>query len=154
MEYYSGNDLANDVIDLQHCFEKEIELTKEIQKADEQLKQISKQERPDMTLFQKVLNQKDACLAQLDTLSEEISLRSTAIEPYLKTHSFETDPNLICLKKLWKEAYALLDEVSMQEDFNFRGISDRLHAFRELLQSEFKIKEVPLVNRQIILPVK
>lgn len=152
MEYYSEDHLVHDVIELQHCFELEIDKTRKIQRFDEELKSISKEERPNMDLFHEILHKKEALLKDLDCLSEEISLRSTAIEPYIKAHSFESDPQLIKLKKLWEEAYALIDEVGMQEDFDFHGISDRLQAFRELLQAEFKIKEVPLASRQIILP--
>lgn len=134
------------------AYKKMLQLFDQIEGLDGVLSKLSVQNKPDVNKIHAITLQKERLIQKLD----EISLYTEQTQEKLENISglcqkANVLPLYHRMEELKHRAYHRIGTVIHKEDSNNPGIIKRLTAYKESLELDLKIKDIPLSKRRIFM---
>ena len=127
-----------------------LHLLTNISKCDDELFATSTSEVPDIKKVQAITLKKERLIQSLDTLSLDTEAAKSQISDILLLCSeFSSHPLYLRMEQLQNIAREQLQHVLEKEDINNPPITNNLTEYKEKLETELKIRDIPMEKRQI-----
>jgi len=113
---------------------------------------LMNQNRPDIDRIENITSQKDRLIAQLDETmcyTEQLHIQLDHVMEFYQDVSFH--PLYQQLEKLQVLASARINKVLFKEDVNNPVIIEKLEDYKESIELDIKISEIPKSQRQTFL---
>lgn len=131
-------------------FSKMLYLIQQIAKYDSALYTQAAKDTPDVSALEEINFQKDRLIQSLDILSQSASAAQVEIHKYqIEFLDAFSHPLYLKLEALEGMAMERLNELVASEDEKNPATLAQLTAYKERLELDIKIKEVPMEKRQI-----
>lgn len=131
-------------------FSKIIYFIHQLEKFDISLHIQAAKNCPNIDAIQEITMQKETLIQSLDILSQSASTAQVEIYKYqLEFLDSFSHPLYLKLEALERMAMDKLDELVSKEDTENPNTIKHLNAYKERLELDIKIKEVPMEKRQI-----
>lgn len=131
-------------------FSKMIYLIQQIKKCDSNLRTEIQNHTPDLNAIEEITLQKESLIQSLDILSKSASTAQLEIHKYqLEFLDAFSHPLYLKLEALENMAMDKLNDLVSIEDSQNPTMIQQLTAYKERLELDIKIKEVPMEKRQI-----
>lgn len=122
----------------------------QISECDDLLLQLSTRETPDVKNVQEVTCKKDFYINKLDKLSLETEQEKRRIADILYLYNdYHFHPLYLRMEQLQTMAREELEQVIKKEDSNNPSIISKLTQYKEKLEMDIKIREIPMEKRKI-----
>ena len=122
----------------------------QISACDDILLSSSTTETPDVDAIQAITSKKDYYIQKLDKLSRETETEKRRIADILYLyHDFHFHPLYLRMEQLQTMAQEELEQVIQKEDSNNPTIVNKLTQYKEKLEIDIKIREIPMAKRKI-----
>lgn len=122
----------------------------QISECDDILLSASTTEAPDVDAIQAITSKKDYYIQKLDKLSRETETKKRRIADILYLyHDFHFHPLYLRMEQLQTMAREELEQVIQKEDSNNPTIVNKLTQYKEKLEIDIKIREIPMEKRKI-----
>lgn len=151
MVFMNNRKAYEELLEIQcETFSKMIYLIQQISKCDTSLHSQAQKDTPDVSVLEKITFEKDRLIQSLDILSKSASTAQLEIYKY----QFEfldafSHPLYLKLEALEGMAMDKLNNLVAIEDSQNPTTIQQLNAYKERLELDIKIKEVPMEKRQI-----
>ena len=127
-----------------------LHLLTNISRCDDELFATSTSVIPDMKKVQAITLKKERLIQSLDTLSLDTEAAKSQISDILLLCSeFSSHPLYLRMEQLQDIAREQLQHVLVKEDTNNPSITNNLTEYKEKLETELKIRDIPMEKRQI-----
>lgn len=127
-----------------------LHLLTNISRCDDELFATSTSVIPDMKKVQAITLKKERLIQSLDTLSLDTEAAKSQISDILLLCSeFSSHPLYLRMEQLQDIAREQLQHVLVKEDANNPSITNNLTEYKEKLETELKIRDIPMEKRQI-----
>lgn len=127
-----------------------LHLLTNISRCDDELFATSTSVIPDMKKVQAITLKKERLIQSLDTLSLDTEAAKSQISDILLLCSeFSSHPLYLRMEQLQDIAREQLQHVLVKEDANNPSITNNLTEYKEKLETELKIRNIPMEKRQI-----
>lgn len=131
-------------------FSKMIYLIQQISKCDTSLHAQAQKNTPDINALEEITFKKDRLIQSLDILSQSASTAQLEIHKYqIEFLDAFSHPLYLKLEALEGMAMDRLNKLVSTEDSQNPTTIQQLNAYKERLELDLKIKEVPMEKRQI-----
>lgn len=134
-----------------------LHLLTNISRCDDELFATSSSEIPDIKKVQAITLKKERLIQSLDTLSLDTEAAKSQISDILLLcNEFSSHPLYLRMEQLQDIAREQLQHVLVKEDTNNPSITNNLTEYKEKLETELKIQDIPMEKRQIffVFPAK
>lgn len=122
----------------------------QISECDDILLSSSTAETPDVDAIQAITSKKNYYIQMLNKLSLETEQEKRRIDDILYLyHDFHFHPLYLRMERLQTLAREELEHVIKKEDTNNPTIVSKLTQYKEKLEIDIKIREIPMVKRKI-----
>ena len=122
----------------------------QISECDDILLSSSTAETPDVDAIQAITSKKDYYIQMLDKLSLETEQEKRRIADILYLYNnFHFHPLYLRMEQLQTMAREELEHVIKKEDTNNPTIVSKLTQYKEKLEIDIKIREIPMAKRKI-----
>lgn len=127
-----------------------ISITDKIIALNAQVKKLTLSDTPDVNQIYEHINKKECLIQKLDTLSLHIAESTAFLTPYMTDLTFLSHPLYLQLKALKNTSQEKLNDLIAVEDNDNPIITQKLNQYKEKLELDIKLREIPLSKRQII----
>lgn len=122
----------------------------QIEECDEALLKSSTLDTPDVKGVQEMTTKKEHYIKKLDNLSSETEQEKRRIADILYLYNdFHFHPLYLRMEKLQEMAREALAQLIQKEDSNNPSIVSKLTQYKEKLEMDIKIREIPMEKRKI-----
>lgn len=131
-------------------YRKMLLLIDKIFRADDVLREATLKDKPDLTSIKDINNQKEEWIKELDALSLNVPKTRKLLGDYsFDLQRLEQSPTYQQMKLLEKKCQEKLNLLLDKEDLQNPAITAHLSNYKERLELDIKISEVPPEKRQI-----
>lgn len=132
------------------AYQEMLYLMTQISKYDDDLFECSNMNEPDTDKLRSITTQKELCVRSLDTLSLDTEHAKFQLCDILEvSYDICTHPFYQRMQQLQELARMQLQALLDKEDKNNPSITQRLTAYKERLETDIKIREIPMEKRKI-----
>ncbi len=122
----------------------------QISACDNELLSCSNCEEPDVNKVQELTYKKDYYIKKLDSFSLTIEKNKGRLADILYLYNdFRTHPLYLRMEKLQELTKEELQELINKEDKNNPSVISKLTQYKEKLETDIKIREIPMEKRKI-----
>lgn len=132
------------------AYEQMIYAIAQISECDDTLLKSSTGETPDVKKVQEITAKKEFYIQKLDKLSLETEQAKGRIADILYLYNdYHSHPFYLRMEQLQEMAREQLAQVIKKEDSNNPSITSKLTQYKEKLEMDIKIREIPMEKRKI-----
>ena len=132
------------------AYQQMIQIITQISECDDCLLSSSIQDTPDVNKVHEITYKKESLIQKLDTLSIHTEQSKGRIADILYLYKdFQIHPLYLRMTKLQEIVRTELQQVIDKEDNNNPSITNKLTQYKEKLETDIKIREIPMEKRKI-----